>query len=102
MASTAVPNITNSVSQSSSTSTSIIWDSRVELGLIAQAPCTEDTESGASSVEDGQRNPPRADGGREAWLFLGGCFVLEALVWGKFAESFIPTCSDQTEILTLT
>ena len=24
---------------------------------------------------------PRADGGRDAWLALGGCFVLEALVW---------------------
>lgn len=26
---------------------------------------------------------PCADGGRAAWLFLAGCFVLEALVWGK-------------------
>jgi hypothetical protein len=25
---------------------------------------------------------PRADGGRDAWLFLVGCFVFEALVWG--------------------
>ena len=27
---------------------------------------------------------PRTDGGRDAWLFLVGCFVFEALVWGNF------------------
>lgn len=27
---------------------------------------------------------PSADGGREAWLFLCGCFTIEALVWGMF------------------
>jgi deoxyhypusine synthase len=26
---------------------------------------------------------PRADGGKDAWLFLAGCFTLEALIWGK-------------------
>lgn len=25
----------------------------------------------------------RADGGKDAWLVLAGCFILEALVWGK-------------------
>ena len=30
---------------------------------------------------------PRADGGKDAWLVLGGCFMLEALVWG-FPFSF--------------
>lgn len=25
---------------------------------------------------------PRADGGKDAWLALAGCFMLEALVWG--------------------
>jgi len=28
------------------------------------------------------RELPRADGGKDAWLVLAGCFVLEALVWG--------------------
>ena len=28
------------------------------------------------------RTLPRADGGKDAWLVLAGCFVLEALVWG--------------------
>lgn len=26
---------------------------------------------------------PRADGGKEAWLFLAGCCTVEALVWGE-------------------
>ena len=26
---------------------------------------------------------PQADGGRDAWLFLAGCFAIEALVWGE-------------------
>ena len=28
------------------------------------------------------RTMPPVDGGRDAWLVLAGCFVLEALVWG--------------------
>jgi len=28
---------------------------------------------------------PSTDGGRDAWLFLVGCFVFEALVWGIFS-----------------
>ena len=27
---------------------------------------------------------PTVDGGSEAWLFLAGSFLIEALVWGKF------------------
>lgn len=26
---------------------------------------------------------PQADSGRDAWLFLAACFVVEALVWGR-------------------
>lgn len=25
---------------------------------------------------------PRADGGKDAWLFLACCFCIEALIWG--------------------
>jgi len=25
---------------------------------------------------------PRADGGKDAWLMLGACFIMEALIWG--------------------
>lgn len=31
---------------------------------------------------DGYTNIPRADGGRDAWLFLAACFLFEAFVWG--------------------
>ena len=30
---------------------------------------------------------PQADGGRDAWLFLAACFVVEALVWGRYSSS---------------
>lgn len=29
-----------------------------------------------------QASLPQADGGLQAWLFLAGCFMIEALVWG--------------------
>jgi hypothetical protein len=29
-----------------------------------------------------QKPLPRADGGKDAWLFLAACFLMEALVWG--------------------
>lgn len=34
-----------------------------------------------------QTSLPRADGGKDAWSFLAGCFFIEALVWG-FPFSF--------------
>lgn len=27
---------------------------------------------------------PRVDGGKDAWLFLAACFMLEALIWGQW------------------
>lgn len=36
---------------------------------------------------------PRADGGKQAWLFLAGCFVIEALVWGEFFSPERVDCS---------
>ena len=44
---------------------------------------TQDLEEGNSSSNSTEGNVPRADGGRDAWLFLAGCFVFEALIWGK-------------------
>jgi hypothetical protein len=32
---------------------------------------------------------PHADGGKDAWLVLTGCFVLEALVWGYGIDTFL-------------
>ena len=37
----------------------------------------------AEPIERGQAfSLPEADGGRDAWLFLAGCFMVEAMVWG--------------------
>jgi hypothetical protein len=41
---------------------------------------TDNLEIGVHS--DQEKSLPRADGGKEAWFFLAGCFVFEALVWG--------------------
>lgn len=32
---------------------------------------------------------PRADGGKDAWWFLAGCFLIEALTWGKQNSSVL-------------
>lgn len=45
--------------------------------------CSSDTteEIRAESTQD-PREPP-ADGGKDAWLFLAGCFTIEMLLWGE-------------------
>jgi hypothetical protein len=45
------------------------------------------TEAGVGERE--QANLPKADSGKEAWLFLCGCFVIEALVWGRSDVLFV-------------
>ena len=50
----------------------------METNLEADGQAAEPTErSQAFSL-------PEADGGKEAWLFLAGCFTVEAMVWGAF------------------
>ena len=34
-------------------------------------------------VRNGHVSLPKADGGKDAWLFLAGCFCIEALTWGE-------------------
>jgi hypothetical protein len=36
-----------------------------------------------SGSEEGFSLPP-TDGGKDAWLFLLACFMLEALIWGTY------------------
>ena len=36
----------------------------------------------ASASDDELTTLPPADRGKGAWMFLAGCFVFEALVWG--------------------
>ncbi|KAM7202137.1 major facilitator superfamily transporter [Naviculisporaceae sp. PSN 640] len=46
----------------------------------------EESSPGEDSRRQGPRNEfprlPPVDGGKDAWLFLAACFVLECLVWG--------------------
>lgn len=44
---------------------------------------TRDLEEGRTSSDNAEDDLPRADGGKDAWLFLAACFVFEALIWGK-------------------
>ncbi|PQE26869.1 MFS monocarboxylate transporter protein [Rutstroemia sp. NJR-2017a BVV2] len=37
---------------------------------------------GEGKLNEEENNAPRADGGKDAWLFLAGCFIFEALIWG--------------------
>ncbi|KAM3066183.1 hypothetical protein ACMFMG_010476 [Clarireedia jacksonii] len=37
---------------------------------------------GAGEMHEEDRGAPRADGRKDAWLFLAGCFLFEALIWG--------------------
>jgi hypothetical protein len=57
------------------------------------APMVQPMEVGEDGVEG--RELPRADGGKDAWLVLVGCFTLEALVWGSVVPSDLVTgCRD--------
>lgn len=47
----------------------------------AQASSLHYDSSGPSAVVS-QTLPP-VDGGRRAWLFLLGCFMLDGIVWGE-------------------
>lgn len=43
---------------------------------------TRDLEEGINGTDNTDGNVSRADGGRDAWLFLAACFLFEALIWG--------------------
>jgi hypothetical protein len=51
----------------------------------------EAREGEAGQSENTAGNPefslPKADGGKDAWLFLAACFTVEALVWGESSLS---------------
>ena len=43
---------------------------------------------------------PRADGGKDAWLFLAGCFIFEALIWGNVLHFFNLAICKQSKLAT--
>lgn len=38
------------------------------------------------SVTQREFTLPPADKGKDAWLFLAGCFMVEALIWGRWLQ----------------
>ena len=64
----------------------------IEIELMPQAfpssgiETTPEADDHARELtERGQEfSLPEADGGKQAWRFLAGCFVVEAMVWGTF------------------
>lgn len=56
-------------------------------GLSKDPRSIEDNSNLVPSTHDESSLPP-VDGGKDAWLFLTACFVVEALVWGKTLHCF--------------
>ena len=58
----------------------------IELQSSGDSPRATSSESraedGMASVAHEMPGLPRVDGGKDAWLFLAACFMIEALVWG--------------------
>ncbi|KAF4628960.1 hypothetical protein G7Y89_g9186 [Cudoniella acicularis] len=61
----------------------------------------EDAENTDGDEENEVANLPRADGGRDAWLFLAGCFVFEALVWVIIVVAALIGSSFSTQVWQL-
>lgn len=58
---------------------SAVSEGRVEVGNNVESP---------GQGESNATHPP-ADGGKDAWLFLAACTVVEALVWGTSLSEFL-------------
>ncbi|KAF7890736.1 uncharacterized protein EAF01_010545 [Botrytis porri] len=53
-----------------------------DFGIPLSNASTRDLEEGTNDQDNTDGNIPRADGGKDAWLFLAACFLFEALIWG--------------------
>lgn len=73
---------------SPSTSNGFTSTGQLELGNLSRqrlnTPASIERENEGLTIDIYHGSVPKTDGGKNAWLFLAGCFVLEALVWGKF------------------
>lgn len=56
-------------------------ESDIQLRLRSEEQCLNSNQD--HDHEQNQQLPPM-DGGKDAWLFLAACFMIEALIWGKF------------------
>ena len=43
---------------------------------------SNEVEREAQQIDAEAENVPRADGGKDAWLFLASTFIVEAMIWG--------------------
>ena len=57
-----------------------------EQRLGTATPEEEALDVGAQPVDGAHEfdSLPPADGGKQAWLFLTACFLVEALIWGEY------------------
>lgn len=60
-----------------------IADHKRRHSSINRQPAANESVDVPSISAAGDFALPPADGGRQAWLFLAGCFLMEGLVWGK-------------------
>ncbi len=63
-----------------SEATSILLDDKNPDAVMVVAPESQ------LDILINNNNARRADGGKDAWFFLAGCFVFEALVWGVWSN----------------
>ena len=86
------------LSRDSSQDSSTTLESKANV-QIDVSPLQGRRVDGDSEERNGCRHRKRvkisqADGGKDAWLFLAGCFVFEALIWGS-KPPFLLQCSRQ-------
>lgn len=56
---------------------------QVELERVpSQTGQSTELEDHFRPTNESVRPIPPADGGKEAWLFLAACFIMEAVIWG--------------------
>jgi hypothetical protein len=78
----AAMDLSSTSQQSTDSQKSLGTSTEDDIEMVSQLDGSpQDSQDDAVVAEDGTKLP-RAGGGRDAWLFLVGCFVFEALVWG--------------------
>lgn len=65
-----------------------------------QTPITRDVELHDADNDQAFYLPP-TDGGKDAWLCLMACFMLEAMIWGKSTSCVPNTIADGTQAFLL-
>lgn len=64
-----------------------IDSSKVTMSRTSSNELTDFEDGTWAEAGHDPQSLPRVDGGKQAWLFLSACFMIEALVWGKVHAS---------------